>query len=433
MSDERLPKGYKNTEVGVIPEDWKVEKLGNIADVKTGPFGSLLHESDYVTNGTPIITVEHLVNFGIEQINLPMVSDQDKARLKLYCLKEGDIVFSRVGSIDRNAMIKKSESGWLFSGRLLRIRLNNQKESPHYLSYHFDSKPFKQRVKDVAVGQTMPSINTKILKDIKVVIPTEKEQKAIATTLSNIDNLITALDKLIGKKRDIKTVTMQQLLTGKKRLPGFGEGKGYKNVEVGIIPEDWEVQRLDEIAILERGKFSARPRNNPKLFGGDVPFIQTGDVSRSNGRITSYSQTLNEKGLRVSKSFPKDTLFLTIAANIGDLAIASFETACPDSLIAIFPKSGIDKIWLFQALKKLKPELEVLATQNAQFNLNLEKLNPYVLAIPPLPEQKAIASILSNQDEEITALEKRLAKTKAIKQGMMQELLTGKTRLINNG
>ncbi|ADE14213.1 restriction modification system DNA specificity domain protein [Nitrosococcus halophilus Nc 4] len=204
---------------------------------------------------------------------------------------------------------------------------------------------------------------------------------------------------------------------------------GYKRTEIGVIPEDWAVRYLGDIALLERGKFSARPRNDPKFFGGDIPFIQTGDVTNSNGSIISYSQTLNDEGLRVSKLFPRNTLFFTIAANIGDVGVASFETACPDSLIAIFPKPNVEKRWLFNALRSQKKKFEGLATQNAQLNINLEKLNPYLLALPPLPEQRAIAAALSDLDALIAALDKLIAKKRAIKTAAMQQLLTGKQRL----
>src|SRR5438132_12840226 len=116
--DTKLKPGYKQTEVGVIPEDWKVTKLGEVADVKTGPFGSSLHERDYVDDGTPIITVEHLGENSIIHANLPMVSEADRRRLNAYSLEQGDVVFSRVGSVDRNALITAAESEWLFSGRL---------------------------------------------------------------------------------------------------------------------------------------------------------------------------------------------------------------------------------------------------------------------------------------------------------------------------
>lgn len=205
--------------------------------------------------------------------------------------------------------------------------------------------------------------------------------------------------------------------------------EGFKKTEVGVIPVDWEVKKLGEIALLERGKFSARPRNDPKYFGGDIPFIQTGDVTKSNGIISTYYQSLNEQGLRVSKLFPPNTLFFTIAANIGDVGIAPFETACPDSLIAITPGMKVDKKWFFHILKSRKKSFEGLATQNAQLNINLEKLQPYLLQLPSLPEQKAIALSLSDTDALIAACDRAITKKRNIKQGAMQQLLTGKMRL----
>jgi type I restriction enzyme S subunit len=221
---KRLPgfatkPGYKQTEVGMIPEDWEVTTVGEISDVKTGPFGSALHEKDYVNNGTPIITVEHLGESGVHHTNLPMVSDADKLRLKAYSLRQGDIVFSRVGSVDRNALIKVAEDGWLFSGRLLRVRLKGRDTDAPYLSYHFHSEAFKQRVRDVAVGQTMASINTQILMGVEIILPpTKAEQTAIATILSDMDAEIAALEEKLAKARQLKQGMMQELLPGKTRL-----------------------------------------------------------------------------------------------------------------------------------------------------------------------------------------------------------------------
>ena len=127
-------KGYKETELGFIPIEWQINSLEQMADIRTGPFGSVLHASDYVFLGTPIITVGHLGERGITKDNLPHVSDSDKKRLSKYTLNVGDIVFSRVGSIDRNAYVTKDEDGWLFSGRLLRIRPFSSKVSAKYLS-----------------------------------------------------------------------------------------------------------------------------------------------------------------------------------------------------------------------------------------------------------------------------------------------------------
>jgi len=184
-----------------------------------------------------------------------------------------------------------------------------------------------------------------------------------------------------------------------------------------------------QLAHIERGKFTARPRNNPRLYGGNIPFIQTGDVTNSNGKITTYSQTLNEEGLKVSKRFPRGTLFFTIAANIGDVGVASFETACPDSLVAITPAKRTCQDWLAHELRRRKQSFENLASHNAQLNINLEKLRPYLLCAPPFPEQEAIAEALSDADALIESLEHLLSKKRQVKQGAMQELLTGKKRL----
>ena len=204
---------------------------------------------------------------------------------------------------------------------------------------------------------------------------------------------------------------------------------GYKQTEVGVIPEDWEVKPFEQLAHIERGKFTARPRNDPKYYGGDIPFIQTGDVKNAHGQIITYSQTLNAEGLKVSKLFPRGTLFFTIAANIGDVGFAAFDTACPDSLVAITPSKETDKTWLSYELARRKSSFENLATHNAQLNINLEKLRPYLLPQPPLPEQRAIADALSDVDGLLAALERLIAKKRDLKQAAMQQLLTGQTRL----
>jgi type I restriction enzyme, S subunit len=204
---------------------------------------------------------------------------------------------------------------------------------------------------------------------------------------------------------------------------------GYTLTDEGVIPDDWDVKPFQVIAHIERGKFTARPRNDPKYYGGDIPFIQTGDVSNANGQIITYSQTLNREGLKVSKLFPRGTLFFTIAANIGDVGFAAFDTACPDSLVAITPNNKIDKRWLAHELKSRKASFQNLATHNAQLNLNLEKLRPYLLPLPPPAEQEAIANVLCDADALIETLEQLIVKKRHIKQGALQELLAGRKRL----
>ena len=163
--------------------------LGSIADIQTGPFGSQLHKEDYVQEGTPIVTVEHLGNRVFTEQNLPMVSDADKERLNKYVLSEGDIVFSRVGSVDRCSYVDSNHSGWMFSGRCLRVRPYNA-IYPLYLYYFFCMESTKQFVRNIAVGATMPSINTKLMGEIEVSVPSIDTQKRIAAILSAIDDII---------------------------------------------------------------------------------------------------------------------------------------------------------------------------------------------------------------------------------------------------
>ena len=163
--------------------------LGSIADIQTGPFGSQLHKEDYVQDGTPIVTVEHLGNRVFTEQNLPMVSNADKERLNKYVLSEGDIVFSRVGSVDRCSYVDSNHSGWMFSGRCLRVRPYNA-IYPLYLYYFFCMESTKRFVRNIAVGATMPSINTKLMGEIEVSVPSIDTQKRIAAILSAIDDKI---------------------------------------------------------------------------------------------------------------------------------------------------------------------------------------------------------------------------------------------------
>ena len=164
-------------------------RLSDIADVQTGPFGSQLHNEDYVSSGTPIVTVEHLGSRKFTTQNLPRVSDADKMRLSKYSLKTGDIVFSRVGSVDRCSYVSDEENGWLFSGRCLRVRCSD-KVMPLYLYYFFCLPSVKRYIRNIAVGATMPSINTSLLSEIQLELPDMSIQRTVAGILSSIDDKI---------------------------------------------------------------------------------------------------------------------------------------------------------------------------------------------------------------------------------------------------
>lgn len=187
----------------------------------------------------------------------------------------------------------------------------------------------------------------------------------------------------------------------------------------------WSEFLLGDLSNLSRGKFSVRPRNDPKYFGGNMPFIQTGDIAKSEVYVEQYTQTLNELGVTVSKVFPSGTIMITIAANIGDLAILKYPMACPDSLVGIEAKKNIsNNLWLMYALSLKKDELDANATQNAQKNINLQVLNALNISAPLLSEQTKIADFLSSVDEKIMLLSKQHELLCQYKKSIMQKIFS---------
>lgn len=193
------------------------------------------------------------------------------------------------------------------------------------------------------------------------------------------------------------------------------------------LPSHWKVVKLREVAKIERGKFTHRPRNDPAFYGGDIPFIQTGDVTASNGRIKTYSQTLNEKGLSVSKIFPKGTIVITIAANIGYTGILEFNSAFPDNLIRITPTNetiNIDNEYLNYYLWTQQTEMDRQAPRGTQKNINIQFLHPWLVVIPPLPEQRAIAHTLRTIQKANEVRQRELELERECKAALMQYLFT---------
>ncbi len=196
---------------------------------------------------------------------------------------------------------------------------------------------------------------------------------------------------------------------------------------LGDVPEHWEERRVKDIATLERGKFTHRPRNDPQMYDGVHPFIQTGDVARAIKYITVYKQTLSDKGTTVSKKFKKGTLVMAIAANIGDVAIVDFATYFPDSIVAYKPKNN-DTDYLFYLFSATRHELDKVKVTSTQDNLNLERLNSLIRFIPPLSEQKSIAHYLDTKtaqcDRKIDLLTQKATQYGKLKQSLINETVT---------
>lgn len=252
--------------------EWKEVRLGDVADVQTGPFGSQLHKENYVDKGTPIVTVEHLGNKWFTSQNLPMVSDEDKLRLAKYCSQEGDVIFSRVGSVDRCSYVSKEYSGWLFSGRCLRVRPRSG-INPEYLYYFLTNEGTKQYIRNIAVGATMPSINTKLLNEVPIKIPSLDYQRRIASILSSLDRKIELNNKINADLEEMAQAIFKNWFVD---FEPFKDGK-FVDSELGMIPEGWKVISLSEIMKYNGGSQPPASEFIDTYQEGYIRFIQIRD------------------------------------------------------------------------------------------------------------------------------------------------------------
>jgi type I restriction enzyme, S subunit len=225
-----IPAGYKLTEVGVIPEDWEVSKLGLHSTFKTGPFGSSLHQSDYVEGGIPVINPMQIVDGKIQPTPSMAVSEQAARKLSEFRLSAGDVVIGRRGEMGRCAFVQAKEHGWLCGTGSMIIRTGASLDA-RFIQRMLSSPPIVTAIENASVGSTMINLNQSTLGNLRVPLPpTKAEQQAIAEALSDADAFIESLAQTVAKKHQIKQGAMQELLTGKKRLTGFGG--------------EWEVKRL---------------------------------------------------------------------------------------------------------------------------------------------------------------------------------------------
>lgn len=413
---------FKDTEIGKIPEEWEVRTINSFCSVKTGPFGSMLHAEDYVAKGTPIVTTEHFKNGILPLVgkDIPQVGIEDLKRMSSYTLTKDDIVFSRVGSVDINALVTVRQKGWLFSGRVLRVRPFKQTDSL-YLHYGLLKHSVRSDIVSRAVGLTMASINTKILGETELSLPPLNEQRRIASALTSIDNLIASLGKLIEKKKNIKQGAMQQLLTGQTRLKGFNE--------------PWMEHTIDELFDLGNGYTPSK--SNPAYWtNGTIPWFRMEDI-RTNGRILKDSiQHVTPEAVKGNGLYPKYSIILSTTATIGEHALLIADSQANRQFTFLNRKVNrrdmIDIIFFYHYCFILGKWCRDNINAGGLLAVNMDDLKNHSIYIPKsIAEQQAIATILTKMDDEITALEAKRAKYEAIKQGMMQQLLTGKIRLIS--
>lgn len=390
VTDNKIPDGYKQTEVGVIPVDWMSSGL-RISNSLRLEYGKGLPEKVRDLRGTvPVYGSNGIVGYhSTSLINVPCLVVGRKGSI-------GKVHFSKVPCWP----IDTTYYALPYPG------INIQ-----FLYYFLSVLDLSSLDKSSAV----PGLNRNDVYNLSSYIPPLPEQTAIANVLSDVDSLITSLDKVIAKKKDIKQGAMQELLTGKKRLPGFSG--------------EWQVKRLGDISKVSTG--STPPTYDKSNYGGEYLFVSPADLGKDK-YILDTEKKLSAKGFNFSRKFPKDSiLFTCIGSTIGKSGMASIELTSNQQINAIFPDSRFSSDFLFYSLNLIAPKIKSSASEQAVPIINKSNFESTTVPLPlEIAEQSAIAQIPSDMDKEINQLEQKRDKYKDLKQAMMQQLLTGKIRLV---
>lgn len=414
LSMVEMKSGYKMTEVGVIPEDWEVKELSSISAIKSGkrlPKGSLVTSSK---TSYPYIRVIDMNMGYLNLSNIMYVPENVQPMISKYIISKNDIYISVAGTLGLVGKIPEELDGANLTenaNRITEIQCNRD-----YLMYYMMSPLIQNVIEAERTIGAQPKLALQRIRDFYIVLPGDnREQTAIATALSDVDSLISALTKKIEKKKAIKQGLMQQLLTGKKRLPGFG----------GV----WDVVQLKRII----SEFIVPMRDKPTALTGPIPWcrIEDFDGKYLKKSLSNQGVDLNTVSKMNLKIFPVNTLLVSCSANLGRCAIVKQKLVTNQTFIGLVPSDRIDVEFLYYKMSREDKNLNNMATGTTISYLSREQFDNYEILIPSSKaEQTAIANILSDCDSEIAALEEKRDKYKEIKQGMMQQLLTGKIRLI---
>jgi type I restriction enzyme S subunit len=410
--------GYKQTEVGVIPKSWNVVSLGQ--RLRRPPrYGINAPAIPFDSRFPTYLRITDITEEGqFAEASKVSVAHPSSAE---YVLEPGDIVFARTGaSVGKSYLYNPKDGRLVFAGFLIRISPDPERLVLAFLSYFAQSRPYWNWVKVNSMRSGQPGINGREYATLPVPFPpTKAEQEAIAEALSDADALIESLEQLLAKKRQLKQGAMQELLTGKKRLPGFSG--------------EWEVKLLGELADIRSG--GTPSTTQPQFWDGDVLWCTPTDITALNGfkYLSDTSRKISQLGLKSSSAelIPANSIVMTSRATIGECAINNVPVSTNQGFKNFVPFNHIDAEFLFYLLLTQKQGfislcggstfLEIGKTQLAAFEVRLPKTRS---------EQTAIAAFLSDMDAEIVAMETKLAKARQLKQGMMQELLTGRIRLV---
>ena len=420
-----MKPGYKQTEVGVIPEEWEVLKISDITnEISMGPFGSDIKVSNFVKSGVPVLSGKNVQKEKLHDEFHNFVTPEKAKSLKKAVAKRGDIVVTHRGTIGQISHIPYDSQyeNYVISQSQFRLRADHRRSLPEWVVLYFHSDHGSRRLLEKKGHTGVPAISqaTTTFRTLSLPLPSLPEQRAIAAALSDVDGLLGALDRLIAKKRDLKQAAMQQLLTGQTRLPGFKGG--------------WVVKRLGELGSFTKGSGIKKDESQ----SGELPCIRYGEIyTRHHDYIKEFHSFISAKVAATASLLKQgDILFAgsgETKAEIGKcVAFVDDCGAYAGGDIVILRPQGVDSLFLGFSLNTpaINGQKASRGQGDAVVHIGSSALADIALTLPPLPEQTAIASVLSEMDLELAALEQRREKTRALKQGMMQELLTGRTRLI---
>ena len=420
-NETTIPPGYKDTELGIIPEDWEVGELKTLARVngRIGFRGYTTKDLVKVGEGALVLGGKHINKNCLDLTDPDFISWEKYYESPEIMVHQKDILLAQRGTIGKVAIIDTFIGEATINPSL--VLLNGFKSSPKYLYYSLLSNQLQRQMLQTNSITSIPMISQTQIESLLLIVPSKEEQERIAEVLSDVDELIATIENAIEKKRAIKAGAMQQLLTGKTRLPGFSA--------------PWIEKTLGEIGIFLKGSGISKEQSNT----GDIPAVRYGELYVNHHEyIKSFSsfisQDLTKSAVRIQKG---DILFTASGETKEEIAksvsfIDDYEAYAGGDLIILRPQIDLDPMFMgyLTNAKFVREQKASLGQGDSVVHITSTAIRAISLSLPSIDEQRAIAEVLSDMDAEIEALEAKREKLIQIKQGMMQELLTGKTRLL---